>query len=284
MASSSGGSNLPSAIRHFLPAIGFATLIGACAFRSRYWEPFNFVVERIDIPTPANHPGIKGLKIGFLTDFHVGPFFSGKDAELAVDLILSEDPDIVLLGGDYISDSVRYLDRLGPAISKIAIAAQHGVFAVMGNHDLSLSRRKVSGFLQEFGIQVLKNEAARLRVNDHPLWIVGVDDTLLGTPDLAIAMNAVPAGQPKIVLWHEPAFANETANYGAILQLSGHSHGGQVKFPGLPPLWVPPHGKPFPAGLAFVQGMPVYTSRGIGIYRPPVRFNCPPEATVVTFQ
>jgi uncharacterized protein len=85
-----------------------------------------------------------------------------------------------------------------------------------------------------------------------------------------------------ITLWHEPDWAECVVKYGAFLQLSGHSHGGQVRLPLVGPITAPAGGKRFVKGLNFAAGMPVYTTRGVGVYRPPVRFRCPPEVTLLT--
>jgi predicted MPP superfamily phosphohydrolase len=104
---------------------------------------------------------------------------------------------------------------------------------------------------------------------------------MLGNPDPDLTFQNVPVGAAVIALWHEPDFAEETARRGAFLQLSGHSHGGQIRLPFAGALVAPPGGKRFVHGLNAVAGMPIYTSRGVGIYRPPLRFHCPPEVTLV---
>jgi hypothetical protein len=113
------------------------------------------------------------------------------------------------------------------------------------------------------------------------LWIAGIDETLLGHPDPKKTFAAIPAGTRPLALWHEPQFAEEAAALGAFAQLSGHTHGGQIRLPGLGPVGLPRHGRRHIIGLNDAAGMPIYTARGVGVYRPPLRFNCPPEVTLI---
>ncbi|MGD9715110.1 MAG: metallophosphoesterase, partial [Thermomicrobiales bacterium] len=150
--------------------------------------------------------------------------------------------------------------------------------------DIFVSASQVTAALESAGIAVLRNEARPIAWQGSTLWIVGIDDSLHGRPDLDKAFCEVRAGDPALALWHEPQFAAGTAARGAIAQLSGHTHGGQVRLPGIRPVWLPQHGRRFVTGLHNVMGMPVYTSRGVGVYRPPVRLNCPPEVTLISFE
>ena len=104
----------------------------------------------------------------------------------------------------------------------------------------------------------------------------------MGRPDPEATFGPIPADAAVLALWHEPDFAARTSALGAFIQLSGHSHGGQIRLPGIGPLILPSGGQRFVLGLNQVSGMPVYTTRGVGLYLPPVRLNCPPEVTLVT--
>jgi hypothetical protein len=152
---------------------------------------------------------------------------------------------------------------------------------VLGNHDLAVSVRKVQDALEAEGIPVLRNAAMPVTFHGETLWIAGVDDTLLGDPDPQRAFADLPDRETPLVLWHEPEFAEAVATRGAFAQLSGHTHGGQVRLPGLGPVGLPRHGRRHIIGMNDAAGMPIYTSRGVGVYRPPLRFNCPPEVTLV---
>ena len=167
-------------------------------------------------------------------------------------------------------------------IGDFAAFAPHGALAVLGNHDYSNDARRLTAQFERRGIQVLVNDAARISTASGDVWIVGIDDAMLSTPDLERAFRAVTRDAPAIVLWHEPDLAHQAARFGPLIQLSGHSHGGQIRLPMIGHIAAPSGGRRYVAGMHSVDGMRVYTSRGVGVYRPPVRFRCPPEVTLFT--
>lgn len=254
------------------------------AYAARYVNPYRPVLERVSVPVPADHPGLAGLRIGFITDTHVGPFISADDLARATGLIAAEQPDLILLGGDYVSESARYTADAVDVIRLLVESAPLGGYAVLGNHDLSVSSTRVREAFRTAGMPMLRNDATAVPVGSDVLWIAGIDETLLGNPDPAATFAQVPAGAAALALWHEPQFAEAAAEHGAFLQLSGHTHGGQIRVPGIGPIGLPVHGKRYVMGLNHVAGMPIYTARGVGVYRPPLRFNCPPEVTLVTLE
>ena len=258
------------------------TAAAAVAWRSRYRAPYEPVVERIELPLPPGHEGLAGFRIGFVTDCHVGPTFSAAALARNLEPLASEEVDVCLFGGDYVSESARFAPAAAIVLKDLAPRARHGGLAVLGNHDCAVGHRKVAGALEAAGIRVLRNQAVPIETAGGTLWIVGIDDALLGKPDPAAAFAGLPIGAAALGLWHEPDFAEQTARLGAFAQLSGHTHGGQLCFPLVGPLVLPPGGRRFVGGRHEASGMPVYTSRGIGVYRPPARLRCPPELTVAT--
>lgn len=270
-------------IRRLLTTASLPALASlAVAVNARYRQPYRTRLERVSIPTPAGHEALAGLRIGFVTDTHIGPFVKPDDIQRAVSLIAAESPDLVLLGGDYVSESPRYADQAARVLGDLAAVARLGCLAVLGNHDLSTDQAKVTCALAAVGIRVLRNESVMIQTPGGPLWIAGVDETILGQADIAKTFAQVPAGAATIALWHEPDEAPLAAAHGAFAQLSGHTHGGQVRLPGLGPLVLPPGGRRYPAGAYLIDGMHLYVARGAGVYRPAVRLNCPPEVTIVT--
>ena len=262
---------------------GYVFALGmAAAAYARYFEPKQPRLERIEFRLPEGAGMLDGLTIGFLTDLHYGPFTSLKDIERGISLVMNERPDLLLLGGDYHSESPRYLDDIAELLGAFARQVPLGCLGVMGNHDYAVSGEPTFDAFAATGFRLLRNEAASVDFNGTRLWIAGIDDTLLGNVDTLAAFAPVPEGEPVIALWHEPLHAEQSAALGAFAQLSGHTHGGQVRLPLIGPLALPKHGKRFTIGLNDASGMPVYTSRGLGMYRPPVRLNCPPEVTLVT--
>jgi predicted MPP superfamily phosphohydrolase len=266
-------------------AIGALAAIGLSArelYLARHINPYLPQLERVEFPLPPSIASMDGLKIGFVTDTHVGPFISLDDLQRALDLVRKEQPDLLLLGGDYVSESPRYLAGAAELLGLLAAEAPLGCFAVMGNHDYSITGAYAIEALADVGIPILRNDVAEVKVGGDSLWIAGIDETLLGSPDPVGTMAKVPKGGAALALWHEPTFAEQAAAAGAFAQLSGHTHGGQVRLPIIGPIGLPIHGHRHVIGLSSASGMPVYTSRGVGVYRPPVRINCPPEVTIVT--
>lgn len=261
---------------------GLATLTGASvAFYARRIHPFRPKVEEIEVQLPPRAARLDGVRIAFVTDTHVGPHFPAEALEPAIALVEAAAPDLVLFGGDYISESPRYLARSVAQLDRMAAAARYGAFAVLGNHDVANVLSRVEDAFAASTIRLLRNEAVRVDLPGGVLWIAGVDEGLLGDPDVARTFAAIPAGEPALALWHEPDYAEAVAPHGPLLLLAGHTHGGQVRLPGIGPLALPLAGHRYPAGRYTVRGMPLYVSRGVGIYRPPVRLNCPPEVTLI---
>lgn len=260
----------------------FAIIAGVTvAWRARFVAPFRFQVRQVAVRVPRRHRNLAGVTIAFVTDTHVGPHFRATDLEPVVAYLEAARPDIVLFGGDYICESPRFMAAAAPVMGRMAATARYGAWGVLGNHDLSNTRARTMSPLRDAGITILVNEAACVDTDHGPLWIVGIDDGLVGEVDLDRAFAGVPVDGAAICLWHEPDRIAESAPYGAFLQLSGHSHGGQVRLPVIGPLAAPELGKRYPRGRYDAGEGELYVSAGLGMYRPPVRFNCPPELTMI---
>jgi predicted MPP superfamily phosphohydrolase len=201
-----------------------------------------------------------------------------------VALVAAEQPDLILLGGDYVSASPRYATPAADVLSTLAQSAPLGAIAVLGNHDCGETGRaeRVTLALTAAGIRVLRNAAVAVDTDRGRLWIAGVDEAIMARADPAVAFADIPPRSAALALWHEPDYAAQTAARGAFAQLSGHSHGGQVRLPGVGPLFLPRGGTRYVEGLNLADGMPVYTTRGVGVFFPPLRVDCPPEVTLVT--
>ena len=161
------------------------------------------------------------------------------------------------------------------------LSAPRGVYAILGNHDYWTDAEEVTRLLEQNGITVLINDACPLADN---LWVVGVDDVWSGEVDLDKAMAGVPRTATTILLAHEPDFADQAQGRGFAVQLSGHSHGGQVRVPFTSRPVLPFLAWKYYAGLRTVGDLLVYTSRGMGTMQPPFIFNCRPEVTLLRLQ
>lgn len=271
----------------FWRSLALASVIGgasgtAIGVWSLFVAPRRPRLERIDLPLPAAHKRLAGLRIGFITDAHIGPTFKPSDLERAITLLADEKPDLMLMGGDFASESPRYVDQAASAVAPLVNVARLGAYGVLGNHDMECGAKKVTAALEARGIQVLRNEAIALATGRGTLWIAGIDEITHFNHDAKTTFGQIPPGEAILALWHEPDLAEQAAELGAFAQLSGHTHGGQIRFPLIGPLVLPRFGRRFIRGAMQVEGMTLYVSRGAGVYRPPVRFRCPPEVTLVT--
>ncbi len=227
------------------------------------------------------------MRIGHLSDLHCQDSRSVNRTKEAVTLLLQQEPEIVLLTGDYVSTghSARWLAECTQALAPLN-AVSRGVFAVLGNHDFYCGYPKtVTRMLEDSGIHVLRNSSYRISgpsiSENSDVWLVGLDSRSAGQDDLKKALEGVPISSLKILLIHEPDYADE-APPGFVLQLSGHSHGGQFRIPGLPPLYVPAFGRHYPIGLQRGPHHWIYTTRGVGMMRIQIRLWCPSEVTLLT--
>jgi predicted MPP superfamily phosphohydrolase len=244
---------------------------------------------------------LDGLRIAHLTDFHVaGDGFPVSRLRAAITLAVRERPDLVALTGDYIVDSAGTLTSrtadmaaCAQALTSLARSARLGAFAVFGNHDFwpAPGDHPPLGPWYAAGVRPLLDEAITLVVpgRDARITLIGLLSSLVRPTAPAPVLARLPARRPdeiRLLLWHEPDRADESAQAGADVQLSGHTHGGQVVVPGVGPLALPPQGQKYPAGLFRVgpAGMPLYVSRGVGMLPPRVRFCCPPEVSLLTLR
>lgn len=260
----------------------FVAIGAAIAWRARFVSPFQTQLRHIIMDVPRKHAHLDGLTIAFVSDTHIGPHFRTDDLGPAIEMLRRSRPDILLLGGDYVSESPRFIDPSVDALADMAATSKYGTWAILGNHDLANTPERVTEALEKAGIPTLINESVRVDTTKGPLWIVGIDDALLGRPDLIESFGGIPADEPTIALWHEPDLAERVVPYDPLFTLSGHTHGGQVRLPGLASAAAPRMGKRYVLGRYDINGMPLYVSSGVGMYRPPVRFNCPPEVVMIT--
>ncbi len=269
-------------VRGAVIVAGAGLAVAEVGRRARHEAPYRPVLERVDIRVPACIATPPRLRIGFVADTHLGSVIRAGDIDRALALLLAAEPDLLLFGGDYVSESPRHIPDAAAVLGNVANTTRFGSLAILGNHDCANGAGRMTAELEKRGVRVLRNESARVGDDTGELWISGIDDALLGSSDPQRAFASVPSGARAIALWHEPDWAEQVIQYGAFLQLSGHSHGGQIRLPVAGPITAPAGGMRFVKGLNLAAGMPIYTTRGVGVYRPPVRFRCPPEVTLVT--
>ena len=265
----------------FILALAGTVVGAAVGWYARFVHPYRLRVGHEVFQLPRQHAGLDGLTIAFVTDTHVGPHFAADDLEPVLQHLRELKPDVLLLGGDYICESPRFMEDAAIAVGEMVKTARFGAWGVLGNHDLANVRARIVGPLRDAGVHVLENEAARVATDRGELWSGGGADAMMAKPDLARTFAGIPVDAATILLWHEPDLAPFAARYAPMLQLSGHTHGGQVRLPRIGAIALPRLGRKYTSGRYLVGAMPLYVSNGIGMYRPPVRLNCPPELTVI---
>lgn len=250
-------------------------------------EPGWVVVEQVQLALRRLTPAFSGLRIAVFGDIHMGGWMNSKRLQHVVDKVLAEKPDLICLTGDYLlghgfdEGTRRSLAVLTEILTPLAAAIP--VYAVLGNHDYWTNVAAVRQMLRESGIVELTNSIATLTRSGEQLHLCGIDDLWEGNVRLETVLEQLPAKGAALLLAHEPDFADTSAATGRFdLQISGHSHGGQVVIPFYGPPVVPYLGEKYPLGLYEVNGMFQYTNRGVGMASLPVRLNCPPEVTVFT--
>lgn len=274
--------------RNFLKAWGQIVVGGGLAAFGGYKyatriEPEWLVVEQVQVPLQNLKPALEGFKIIHMSDIHLHPHTQIDFVQEAVSMANDLNPDLIVLTGDYVLQGADSIFELAPVLANLN--ARYGIFTIFGNHDLWTSREIVHTGLNEAGIPVLNNQGVSLNAGGELVYLAGLDDIWSGQPDLQAALDHAPPNAPIILLVHEPDYAPTVSLDGRIaLQLSGHSHGGQVRLPRIGAPFLPPLGRKYDQGLYKVNDMWLYTNRGVGLSRIPIRINCPPEITEITLR
>jgi predicted MPP superfamily phosphohydrolase len=257
-------------------------------------EPNHPKLVRLEIPLPRCPQAFDGMTILQLSDIHYDDHFSVVPLRHALSMVPELRPDLIVLTGDFVTIPPLndYLHNGKPAAAAIEPCAQllrelHaplGVIAALGNHDVDSDPERITQALLTANIPVLRNSSIPLERSSARMWLAGVDDSGEGKPDMVATLKSVPKGEAVILLSHEPDYADEAAKYPIDLQLSGHSHGGQIVLPVLGAPWLPEGAKKYPWGLRKIANLTLYTNVGLGTIRVPMRLNCPPEITLFTLR
>ncbi|NTU56820.1 MAG: metallophosphoesterase [Anaerolineales bacterium] len=270
-------------------AVSFGLVAAGGAGWSYLVEPGWVQVENVTLNLPRLSSNFHGTRVLQVSDIHMGGWMNSGRLQHAADLILEQNPDLLLLTGDFLighgfdSNSEQRLQELIDILAPLAKSIPS--FAVLGNHDYWTNADAVREMLKQSGITDLTNTVFTLSDSGQYLHICGVDDIWEGDVRLNELVSHLPRDGAAILLAHEPDFADESAATGRFdLQVSGHSHGGQVVIPFYGPPVLPYLGQKYHSGLYRIGEMLQYTNRGLGMIDPPVRFNCPPEITVFTLQ
>jgi predicted MPP superfamily phosphohydrolase len=259
-----------------LVATGVGVGTGAVAYGTAY-ERHRVELVRRDVPVTGLPPALDGLRVGLITDIHHSETVPAADVARAVGLLAGADPDLTILGGDYVTAADRsFMEPVAELLAPLAASPQ-GAFAVLGNHD---DDREMPAALQRQGFTVLKDQRTGLSLRGEAVDLAGLRFWTRRPADIARVLGGT--GGTTIMLAHDPRRLVEAARFDVQLVLSGHTHGGQVLLPGVGAI----AGRKFPvlSGLGTEGHATVFVSRGVGTVYVPVRINCPPEVAVLTLR
>lgn len=240
-------------------------------------------VTRIEMVLSALPRRFDRLTVVFMTDLHC----SAQTPPSFLERVMREanrlKPDLILLGGDYITRGARYLEPIGKLLAQLD--APLGKFGVLGNHDFATDIRQVRAMLVRAGVTDLTNRGAFLTRQGERVLVAGVGDLWRDTQDLAAALANAGADECVILLSHNPHYAKHITDPRVRLVLAGHTHGGQGQPPRVGAWYARSRlGKFFVIGKVQYPSFPLYVSRGLGTVVLPFRYNCPPEITHLTLR
>lgn len=248
----------------------------------RVRQSWSFALEEVELVVPGLDPAHDGLRVGQLTDIHVGANTPDGRIIAAVDALNQAKPDLVVLTGDYVTRKGDPLERVPELLSRL----EGDVIAVLGNHDHWTDGPTIKRDLGRVGFCVLQNENTTVRVRGAPLRVVGIDDGITRRADADKALRGVPANGSRLVLAHTPPTVDRLPPDAGLVCLSGHTHGGQIWLGSVTDGLFARAGQPYVRGLYQVGGNSLYVSRGLGFGRgsPLVRVGSDPEVTLLTLR
>ncbi len=276
--------------RQFLKAMALSTIstssisVPVLAYAAKV-APEQITIEHVSLKMPRLDPAFHGYKLVQISNFHMDyTWMSENRLTMLMHLVNDQKPDAVAITGDFVTwqadpfeDSlVRAMQMLNPRDSTVA---------VLGNHDYWTNDEAVRRAIRRGGITDVNNKFHTIRRDTAMLHLCGVDDIVETRHRLNLVLEALPDAGAAILLAHEPDYADVSSRTKRFdVQLSGHSHGGQVKIPLIGHIFLPHMAQQYPEGLYTVNGMLQYTNRRLGLAYPQFRINCPPEITVFTLE
>jgi predicted MPP superfamily phosphohydrolase len=247
-------------------------------------EPYAIETTRHDAWLPDLPPDLDGMTIAHITDLHRGPVTPDHVLRQALRIVRDVAPDLVAFTGDFVDSQPPDAVQLAAMIREewAGFKPEFGLWGVLGNHDYGVSADEVAAAIEKAGVRILRNASARAAKG---LYVAGIEDTLNGEPDHAAALARVPeSGAATLFLTHNPTGVFGVARR-KCLALAGHTHGGQVRIPGMAP-HLPPgmDGFPLVAGWGIFDQARLYVNRGVGMVALPIRFRCRPEVALITLR
>jgi predicted MPP superfamily phosphohydrolase len=275
MAARSSSPLSRRAVLRLATGVAAGLFVGEAAYGS-FYERHHLGVTRRDVPVADLPDALDGLRVGLITDTHYSAFTSLASIAQAVSLLNAEHPDLIVLGGDYVTHrDRRYIADAAKPFARLR--APHGLFGVLGNHDDAV---QVPRALRKAGVAVLNDARTRLDVRGETIDLIGLNYWTRTQPEVArVARGRAPFS---ILLAHDPRRLHEAASLQLPVVLSGHTHGGQIALPIVGPIAA--NKFPVAEGLGREGRTALFVSRGVGTVLVPCRLACPPEVAVVTLR
>lgn len=240
-------------------------------------EANSLSLERVTVELKRLPKKLDGFKIIHISDTHHSPFTSLQHIERTVKIANRLKPDMFVLTGDYVSHERKYVAPVADVLGRLR--AEFGTHACLGNHDHWTDPELVTKCFRGAGINVMVNEGFRMTVRDAAIWLAGVDDHMVGKTDITAALRGSYPDEMKLLLAHNPIIFRQAVRYGVDLTFSGHTHGGQVKIRDPQKRLLPK--RKLSSGLHRRRNSQIYITRGIGTVVLPVRYQCPPEISLI---
>lgn len=237
------------------------------------------VVRRLEVPLTGLDRRADGLRIAVLGDLHIGPLYGTGQVERVVEMVNALDADLVTVVGDMVSSEVGAVRE--SALPLRRMRSRYGSYFVTGNHEYYTGHDEWIEAADDLGLRVLRNQRVEIAHRGGAIDLAGVNDregVRYDDPaDYAAALADRDPSRPVVLLAHQPVQVREAAAYGVDLQLSGHTHGGQI----VPFNLLVRLDQPVVAGLAEVDGTQIYVTRGAGFWGPPMRVGAEPEIALI---
>ncbi|MGB5634423.1 MAG: metallophosphoesterase [Waterburya sp.] len=272
-------------IRRWIAQFTLITIVfvTCCYVYGKKIEPNWIEVVPVELAIPRLDQVFDEFKIVQISDIHASELMPAKRLAKIIKLVNQQQPDAIVITGDFITKrSNFYAERLTLKLSQLQ--SKSGILAILGNHDhWQKEIAQLKQVIIDSNITLLDNQVYIVERGSQQLAFAGLDDPYWGEPNLPQTIAQLPDNVPAVLLVHEPDYIEKSAaTHKFALQLSGHSHGGQIKIPFFHPLVLPHGGKKYFAGLNQVEDTITYTNRGLGMTGLPYRFGSRPEITVFT--
>lgn len=241
-------------------------------------------VTPLKLTLPHLDPAFDGYRVAQFSDLHVDHWMTPERLDPVIDLVNALGADLIAITGDYITHRAEaYAPGLTPLLKRLS--APDGVLAILGNHDHWAGERSIRSMLRLSGLTTLDNNLVTVQRDGASLHFAGIDDYYVDCDRLDLVLDKMPSQGAAVLLAHEPDFADISSRTGRFdLQISGHTHGGQIDLPVIGRLFLPRHARKYPCGLYRVGGMWLYTNRGLGMSHVHIRYNAKSEITLYTLK